>query len=651
MNKLRALTARTLIIPSAKIESVIAIGITLCAAIAVWHFRTVNAAEAGAFNAFSPSWLANQVSNTPAFAKDFPNGELEVLKSLPMLVYPMLGRHGISGILIFKIMMFLEIASIVAGTVLATRLLRPGAYLVEGLLISILLFASGFINASLAQWWHPYYGSVYNYAYGAGLAGSALLITGRVHIGAVLLSLAYMTHPVIGLLMLSFAGTAVLSELRRYNIIALFQSAAIFITFAGAYTAIAMGGAGVTSSQIPADLYIGITRFMSYHWYPISIGMFDRLYFMSLVPLTGLLFLLAHYLFGDQDRLTGLNRQLAAGFLTLVLLTVFGVLASEFSNSPVLIKLALQRASGILLLFGAIIIIPGIWNDIQKKNIVLATIALFILIFPFGVTYGMPAFIAICLVLPATIRCWRLNPLSQRSLTLAILAIFAITVFGWLALRGLEGPIGEAYFAYDTISNLPTWAVATIAIFSAVGLGLRSSTSLLVLVGLGAIYWSPIANPFTYPAALKVARNYLAAQQWARLETSPDALFMPDPAHAYGWREASERPSFGSTREWLYTSFAYNTSKAVFDEGLKRYSELGLDARNYLKMDPNIARTKALEDARQFYYSAPESWFRDMSRRYGIRYFIFEKAHMKNRPPTSVVFENEDYLIGEAKLP
>ena len=69
----------------------------------------------------------------------------------------------------------------------------------------------------------------------------------------------------------------------------------------------------------------------------------------------------------------------------------------------------------------------------------------------------------------------------------------------------------------------------------------------------------------------------MVVQLWAKNNTANDALFMPDPTHYYGWRDFSERSSFGNLRDWGYSSFAYNSDYEIYLEGKKRLAEFGFD--------------------------------------------------------------------------
>lgn len=93
-----------------------------------------------------------------------------------------------------------------------------------------------------------------------------------------------------------------------------------------------------------------------------------------------------------------------------------------------------------------------------------------------------------------------------------------------------------------------------------------------------------------------LASDYLAAQRWARANTVQDSLFMVDPTIYYGWRDFSQRSSFGNLREWLHTGWLYDSRADVYTEGVKRFGEFGIDIESYKRTRPSIDGYHRLSD-------------------------------------------------------
>lgn len=633
-----------------RLELWLTIAVVVVAAARLLYFRTLHLDLEGAFKGVLPTILADPPWSEPEFASDFPNGEAELARSLAYLVFPIAAKLGIDAMLVMKVMFALEVVALIAAALVATRLLNPKEPPAAGWLVALFLFGSYAANASLARWAHPYYGSVYNYATGLGMAGAALLIVGRRHrLGSLCLALAVAVHPVIGFFFCAFAGTAILADLGRYHLRQLVEAALIIVLLDGAWFAFSMHDAEIASGALDSQLFIGLTRIMGYHWYPISMGIFTTLHYERLFPFAAFVLLLIHYLYGEDYRLTGLKRQMAAGFLSLSALTAIGILASEYSGWPLIIKLALHRASGVILLLGLVFVVPGLWRDFKAGARWRGLLALVALICVFFTKNGFPLALAVCLVLPTVIDAIRARRWSERDMVLGLALAVVAAMVALIAAAGLlRGWNTDAYTGVASMAMLPGWALAVVALVVVLLKPLRLPAAGLATLAVAAFAWSPQVRYLNTPAQAAKARDYLAVQRWARANTSPGTIFAPDPVHAYGWREYSHRPSFGSVREWLYAGWIYNTHPATIEEGVRRFEALGLKIDDYLAIeDPAAARSNIYRDVRKNYYSLGADWFSRIHDQFGVQYFIFEKEHRKAPPPIPVVFENAAYYVGK----
>jgi len=130
----------------------------------------------------------------------------------------------------------------------------------------------------------------------------------------------------------------------------------------------------------------------------------------------------------------------------------------------------------------------------------------------------------------------------------------------------------------------------------------------------------------------KAAESYLDVQLWAKNNTTHDALFMPDPSHSYGWRDFSERSSFGSLREWGYCAIAYNPDFKVYQEGLRRMREFGIDIEKITEQDLKesdfYGPSKLYPDIRSTYYKMSVDRLQRLCKKYGIDYFVMNKSFL-----------------------
>jgi hypothetical protein len=139
---------------------------------------------------------------------------------------------------------------------------------------------------------------------------------------------------------------------------------------------------------------------------------------------------------------------------------------------------------------------------------------------------------------------------------------------------------------------------------------------------------------------------YLNAQLWAKQNTPSAALFLVDPTIYYGWRDFSERSSFGNMREWLHTSWTYDPKKDNYEEGLRRAAEFGYSPPEYLNESPPLKGFDKIDAVvGERFYSYDAQWFRGLAKRYSLDYMVMKKQRIKDRLSLPVVYENEFFLI------
>ena len=125
---------------------------------------------------------------------------------------------------------------------------------------------------------------------------------------------------------------------------------------------------------------------------------------------------------------------------------------------------------------------------------------------------------------------------------------------------------------------------------------------------------------------------------------------MLDPNINSGWRDYSLRPSFGNLREWLFYTWIYTGSDAMFKEGLRRFNEFGLDINHYLRLDPALKGYSMLyQDTEKVYYSMDDARRRRLAEKYGIEYFVMKTSKISQMPNLKKAYENDDFIIFEAK--
>ena len=139
-------------------------------------------------------------------------------------------------------------------------------------------------------------------------------------------------------------------------------------------------------------------------------------------------------------------------------------------------------------------------------------------------------------------------------------------------------------------------------------------------------------------------------QIWTKKNTDKKDLIMLDPTYQGAWRDISERASFGTVKEWLHNAWLYDSNFKLYQEGVRRFSLLGLNPQNYYSLSRNQALRRIRTDIKKSYYNKRNEWFKNMSDKENIKYFVFEKAFVKkNRYNLYCPYENKHYVICKLK--
>jgi hypothetical protein len=608
-----------------------------------------------AWSGFSPAYFVGFERHPDWFSNGFPSGAEELVKSAQMSLYLLTDRIGVPITMAMRGMTGLEIAMLASGAVWASRLLDPKASWTVAGLISLFLISSHLSQPNFGHWGSPYYGWNYNTAYACFLVGIAAAVRNRLYLAAVSLSLCVWIHVTLGAIAIVFAAAAVSANLRQYRPRDLIAAVVVGAILTGAWLAYMASMSEIGGGGIPNESYIAFTRLMSYHLFPVDVGTFWESQWDTLIPFLSVAVLFIVYWPDRSDCLAQVSRQIGAGCLAMLVLTALGVWASRYWPQPFLIKLALQRSSILISLFAVFFIIPGLWRDATvHRNILRATIAALTLIAPFFVPSGVPLASAVLLGVFVLWERTRKSGWQFREFVLAACLAASVGIATFYFLAGLAPGWRDPAYTGVALMVASTPSIILVALL-VIAMALRQRMPLpmilLPALAISAVIWGRSLDEFSSPQLRAKAHDYLAAQQWAHDNTPVGTLFMPDPVHFYGWRDASLRPSFGNVREWLYSGWLYNSRKAVFDSGVDRLHALGLSEGRYINLDgkrPIDRQSELNADLQKAYYSLDLSGFTALAQKYGIGYFVIDKS-FRTQVPLNVAFENSNYLIGSIR--
>jgi hypothetical protein len=614
--------------------------------IAIAWFSQRHVVLQAALYSFTPVGMLHPIADSPDFSADFPNGEAELLRSLVGRAYRLLGWAGLSDSTGTFVMVFAEAASLLAGSFWFARSANPHLPRWTAWTGAILLCASGVASADLGRWFHPFYGTVYNFAFGLGLAGIAAALERRLRLCGLLIGLAVTIHPIIAVFFALATGVICLSNIRSLRPKELVFAALLCGGLTAGWYLIAFRGAVISGSQIDRHLFVMLTRLMSFHWYPVRLGVFGMRAWETLIPATALTALAAALMATAPAAALTRDRLLSIAVLALILLSLAGIWFSVASDNPLLIKLALQRASLPALLIAAGICIPRLLALSLHDSLTMALTAGGLIALCFARKHGLPIFGVAIIVLLLLLKSAPADLSKQRRAILwAALGGCIVVLLALIPAHNTGAVIKDLHGTIAPIIRpafLVPFALLVIARFW------RAPWPAIVAVGLGALLWSPQADHMNRSKDLAEARAFLDVQLWARSHTNPGSVFMVDPMIT-GWRQYSARPSFGAFRDWLYGGWGYDSDPATMAEGIRRAGLLGITKRAIEESaaspsfaEPYIALVKKVREA---YNALDAAALSRLSHENGIAYFVFNRADRPDLRGLDVVYINDQFAV------
>lgn len=604
-----------------------------------------------AWGGWSPlDWAAHQLF-PENFKADFPSGIAAYRMSSLMQLYVLVANLGVELESLVPWVVPFEVVFLGIGAAILFRKLTPQSPCVAMAIFAVLIVEGSARDMELARFGGAFYqGLFYNIADGLRLLGVAALFSGRIKIAALLFGLGVTVHPVMAAMACLFAIPYILLIFKRFSPRRWLIAATVFLTVAGAWIIPNILSAEVASGGIPSDQWLGLVRMFTYHWFPVDIGVFTRFHESYIIPLLCLLTLAALYLprviQGSSERLG-----VALGMALLAVTACAGVFISEFSTEPFLIKLALHRVSHMLIVVALLIVVAGLTDEILKGHFLETALAGALLLSPLvNLPVAFPLVATIFLLGLHALRACFSGESMRCWVAFALLAILLIAMSSYylIGMQNTAAYLGGTLFwkvmGAFLIASILRWGLAKMGLSAAI---LNSISSIALL---GTILFFAVSSvehkSFMPPERKNLASDYLAVQRWAHNNTRHDSLFMIDPTIYYGWRDFSQRSSFGNLREWLHTSWLYDSQAAVYEEGRKRFDEFGIDIEPYKQIRPSIEGSHRLsDDVRQTFYLKDSDWFGDISRRYGISYLVIQRQYLKANLIHEEVFKNDSFVV------
>lgn len=585
-----------------------------------------------------------------AFARDYPGGARLTTTNSPTVHLYTFGQDylGLDALVMLYGMILFEICVLTFGLWLLWSAIfercksrttdQDGVMRIAFVWLVLLVLVSSNQKINMFNFGFPFFhGQFYGFADGLRLAALAMIVRRRWELAAVAFVLCFAIHPIKAAMASAFAlGILAVDWRNSLTPRALLAMAATLICWVGWYTIMLRGD----SEGVPLEAFVAFTRAMQSHWYPVDLGLLGRLHDWGITPSMALL-LVTFIALRQPGWSPSLSVGILVGFAILTFLTAVGIWISIDASSAGLLKLSIARASTMISLCAPMIILIGACFAWQEKRLLLMAGLLAFLWVGFLQQRGPYLMTPLFAIALATIHVVK-QPRDARWMLILAGPIAVVSIWYW------------AYFPKDfKPASFLVAAAFWLVLALLVRLGpsakqdRRSVPVALIAIslffGVGAGYWSIDRGAVNNQES---ALAYKEAQLWARNSTPSGTLFMVDPCRWYGWRDFSHRASIGTMREWYMTAWIYNDRADLLDRGHQIAVALGAG------FEPKDAKPRGsrmmCDAARVAYYDPDLAGPRRVAEKFGVDYFVFEKAYTDGLPEFATdhfAFENEHFAI------
>lgn len=509
----------------------------------------------------------------------------------------------------------------------------------------------------------------------------------------VFLALSIYCHVNMGLFALAFIGAYMIYKpglfLDKFVLIGI----VVFLALVAPHIYSIISNASISSGGIPVDQWVKSTKIFSYHWYPITMSLFAKNAahggFFSFLILCFFFFVALRY----QDIRNEKNLKIIVGAIACLVMGLFGIIFSDVYPIPFLIKISFQRSTGLVSFFGVLYLIYYLIKKVETGNSFNAFLAVYsLLIFVFanpGIAV-LPLFLLLYFDIKEErfglikISSGRINIVKSVYYMAAILLLLftltsifkkdlnianSIFMHLWTPLQyfnpfyGFDFLLKGGGFKVSPIFTKLLIGAALIAIVVIIIRAIKNRVliilciSIFFVMSLSTVWYIKRDHYLRWHNRYyKIASSYLDVQLWAKNNTSSDALFMPDPSHHYGWRDFSERSSFGNLREWGYCAIAYNPNFEVYQEGINRMKKFGIDIEKVTDEDLRTLKSgiygqKLNRDVRKSYYTMSADGLRSLFNKYKIDYMVMNRKYHKPAQQVDLLKEfriaymNDNFIV------
>lgn len=618
-----------------------------------WYVHACHVDLIAAMSGESPiDWLATRF-HAASYHGSFPNFLSEYEVSFFMHIYLVLHKIGIGAATATQLVIGLNMVLIAAAYGFLCRVLVSDISLLLYLLVLLLVLNSNAISPDLGRWEAPtYYGLYYNFADACRLVAIAFWLRRAFIFSGIFLSLCSITHPTMALYAVVFILAIQLCRRKELFQWRMIVGGVIFVVVTMIWLRTHLHAGQLLGNKIPLSSWVSLNQLTSSHWFPFTLGVFGIFYAMPLLAFLCFIALLIQVYIKSGN--FHYRHELAYGFIAIGILTILGFIFSLFPFSPLLIKLALQRSSGLILRIGIVIVAAYLWYQVEhNKNLLIKTFSLSSLILPFVSTMPYP----LINTLLATYHGWskgmRFKAHFKYKLILIYCCILLVLAIAYVLAGYGDGMGGMAPISLSSLSYIGGYLGWFVLLLSFLLLLWRKSfpksiicrSLILLLFIIAGVKWATKQKMSASEVAF--ATHYKQVQLWAAKHTSPGAMFMVDPDIFYGWTAYSYRPFLGNVRFWLMT-WIYTNNYAAYTAGLQLVKDFRINLSGFLtqnKINHAAAIDGLYAQARHNYYTLGDNWYCMMARKYGVKYAVLINQYVKGKSKFPVVYSGHLFSV------
>jgi hypothetical protein len=605
-------------------------------------------------------WSAHDFTNSVLlpenFERDYSGGSYSSGNSSLPWIYPALTYIGVPVSVSSPILIALEMMVLTLGACYLMKTVFRDISSLALLALSVLLVMSNIRFGDLARFADPFFhGHFYGFADGVSFFAIAYYFNKKFKTSTALLSIGFTIHPIKTLSGFIFLSGCQLCKLRGTFTTRLYLPYLLFVLTALLWVYFFLGvGSGVI--LISSEDFFKYSPLFNSHWYPQDLNILTTMHPVYATAFLSCMLAGLSSLF-RSDFCESRKVQIALGIVVLCIVSFVGLAVSWFELSPTLVKISLQRASSLALSLMTIVVIGQLFVDIRMGRwwfVALSSLLILAAFTPMRWTW--PLLVSLIYALTA---------IYDKRETLRLSFFLPILIFFFIfAIAGYEIYLYIQGFQLDDYWITPIKLLGVIIIGLALykvfiqkvfpSLDEKVKFFLPFMLTFLFVYQSygwGIENRTLSRSYIELGLSYKEVQVWARDNTVYDALFMTDPTMAYGWRDFSQRSSFGTLQEWYKTGWIYSGYQEDLQEGLKRGALFGINElvpERFEKRPQWEFIEQAYSTILRNYYAPSGELLARIAHDYHIDYFVMDnsKAFANGAIPAwSIVFENKHYTV------